>query len=39
MIGHAQKAESCAQVSVELCFYTIAHKQGDELMTSVTNQM
>ena len=31
--GHTQWSESCAQVSVELCSYTIAHKRGDELMT------
>ena len=38
--GHTQWAESCAQVSltVELCSYTIAHKRGDELMTSVAHK-
>lgn len=37
-MGHTQWAESCAQVSVELCSYTIAHKRGDELMTSVAHK-
>ena len=36
--GHTQWAESCAQVSVELCSYTIAYKLGDELMTSVAHK-